>query len=91
MARQNPVSAGERQRRRIPTTTDIIDRVLDKGIVIEYHARMCLGGIDTLVAVDARYIVTSFHTYLEYAEPLRSAGSALTSRRWRRPLLSHTP
>jgi hypothetical protein len=51
---------------------DIIDRVLDKGIVIEYHARVSIGGIDTLVTVDARYVAASFDTHLRYAESLRT-------------------
>lgn len=58
-----------------PTVADVIDRVLDKGIVIEYRVnRVSLSGIDLPVSVDARYVVASLDTYLEYAEPLRKAG-----------------
>ena len=53
---------------------DIIDRVLDKGIVVEYHARVAIVGIDTLVRIDARYIAASFSTYVRIAEPVRRAG-----------------
>jgi len=60
----------EPQTHRLPTFVDIIDRVLDKGIVIEYYARVSIGGIDTLVTVDGRYIAASFDTYLGYAESL---------------------
>ena len=67
----------ERQPHRFPTTadiTDIIDRILDKGIVIEYRARVSIGGIDTLITVDARYVVASIDTHVRYADQLRSAG-----------------
>jgi hypothetical protein len=60
---------------RNPTMTDVIDRVLDKGIVVEYRlTRMALCGIDLAVRVDGRVIIASFDTYLRYAEPLRKAG-----------------
>ena len=62
----------ERQPHRFPTLLDVIDRVLDKGIVIEYHADVSITGIDTWVRVDGRYIAMSFDTHLRYAEPLRS-------------------
>lgn len=63
----------EPQPHRFPTVVDIIDRVLDKGIVIEYHARISIGGIDTLVTVDARYVAASIDTYRRYADVLRNA------------------
>jgi hypothetical protein len=66
----------ERQPHRFPSAVDVIDRVLDKGIVIEYHARISVGGIDTLITVDARYVAASFDTHLRYAESLRCAGIA---------------
>ena len=43
--------------------SDVVDRVLDKGIVIEALLRMRLSGID-LITVDARVIVASIDTYL---------------------------
>jgi Gas vesicle protein len=55
---------------RRPTVADVIDRVLDKGIVVEYHVnRVSLSGIDLPVAVDARVVVVSLDTYLDYADP----------------------
>jgi len=47
---------------------DVIDRVLDKGIVIDYWARISLLGIDLLTRMDARVIVASIDTYVKYAE-----------------------
>jgi hypothetical protein len=63
----------ERQPHRFPTVVDIIDRVLDKGIVIEYHAHILISGIDTLVTVDARFVAASIDTYRRYADELRNA------------------
>ena len=58
-----------------PTAADVIDRILDKGIVIEYRVhRISLSGIDLPVTVDARLVVASLDTYLEYAEPLGKTG-----------------
>jgi hypothetical protein len=42
---------------------DVIDRVLDKGIVIEAWMRVSVGGVD-LIAVEAHVIVASIDTYL---------------------------
>ena len=61
-----------RHTREVPTAVDVIDRVLDRGIVIEYNGRVSVGGIDTLIAVDARYVVTSCRTHLDYAAPTRA-------------------
>ena len=46
---------------------DVLDRVLDKGIVIDAWVRVSLVGID-LVTVEARIVVASVDTYLKYAE-----------------------
>ena len=46
---------------------DVLDRVLDKGIVIDAWVRVSLVGID-LITVEARVVVASFDTYLKYSE-----------------------
>jgi hypothetical protein len=46
---------------------DVLDRVLDKGIVIDAWVRVSLVGID-LVTVEARVVVASIDTYLKYSE-----------------------
>jgi hypothetical protein len=46
---------------------DVLDRVLDKGIVIDAWVRVSLVGID-LITVEARVVVASIETYLRYAE-----------------------
>ena len=46
---------------------DVLDRVLDKGIVIDAWVRVSLVGID-LITIEARVVVASIQTYLEYAD-----------------------
>jgi gas vesicle structural protein len=46
---------------------DVLDVVLDKGIVIDAYVRVALLGIE-LVTVDARIVIASVDTYLRFAE-----------------------
>jgi gas vesicle structural protein len=46
---------------------DVLDRVLDKGIVIDAWVRLSLVGID-LLTLEARVVVASIDTYLKYSE-----------------------
>jgi len=46
---------------------EVIDRILDKGIVIDAWVRMSLVGIE-LLAIEARVTVASVETFLKYAE-----------------------
>jgi gas vesicle structural protein len=48
---------------------DILDRVLDKGIVIDAWVRVSLVGIE-LLTIEARVVVASVDTYLKYAEAI---------------------
>jgi hypothetical protein len=48
---------------------DVLDRVLDKGIVIDAWVRVSLVGID-LLTVEARIVVASIDTYLKYSEAI---------------------
>jgi hypothetical protein len=52
---------------------DVLDRILDKGIVIDAWVRISLVGID-LITVEARVIVASIDTYLKYAEAVGITG-----------------
>ncbi len=54
---------------------DVLDRVLDKGIVIDAYVRVSLVGID-LVTVEARIVVASVDTYLKYSEAIGVTGIA---------------
>jgi gas vesicle structural protein len=51
---------------------DVLDRVLDKGIVIDAWVRVSLVGID-LITVEARVVVASIDTYIKYSEAVGSA------------------
>ena len=46
---------------------EVLDRVLDEGIVIDARLRVALAGID-LVGIDARMVVASLETYRKYEE-----------------------
>jgi hypothetical protein len=52
---------------------DVLDRVLDKGIVIDAWVRVSLVGID-LITVEARVVVASIDTYLKYSEAVGQKG-----------------
>ena len=54
---------------------DVLDRVLDKGIVIDAWVRVSLVGID-LITVEARVVVASIDTYLKYSEAVGAAAAA---------------
>ncbi len=46
---------------------DVIDIILDKGIVIDAYVRVSLVGIE-LLTIDARIVIASVDTYLRFAE-----------------------
>jgi hypothetical protein len=46
---------------------EVIDLILDKGLVIDVYVRVSLVGIELLV-IDARIVVASVDTYLRFAE-----------------------
>lgn len=46
---------------------EVIDRILDKGVVIDLWARISLVGIE-LLTIDARIVIASVDTWLRYAE-----------------------
>jgi hypothetical protein len=54
---------------------DILDRVLDKGIMIEAWARISLGDLE-LLTVEARIMASSVDTYLQYAAAIGLPSSA---------------
>jgi gas vesicle structural protein len=63
---------------------DVLDRVLDKGIVIDAWVRVSLVGID-LITVEARVVVASIDTYLKYAEAVGQVSTVS------RPVLETAP
>jgi TATA-binding protein-associated factor Taf7 len=46
---------------------EVIDLILDKGLVIDIYVRVSLVGIE-LLTIDARIVVASVDTYLRFAE-----------------------
>ena len=46
---------------------EVVDRILDKGIVIDAWVRVSLVGIE-LLAIEARVVIASVDTWLKYAE-----------------------
>ncbi len=46
---------------------EVVDRILDKGIVVDAWVRISLVGIE-LLAIEARIVVASVETFLKYAE-----------------------
>lgn len=53
---------------------DVLDRVLDKGVVIDAWARLSVVGID-LITCDSRVVVTSIETRLNHSATARRPGS----------------
>ena len=60
------------ERARTASFIDVLDRVLDKGIVIDSWMRMALAGLN-LVEIDGRFVVASICTYLSRADAITFA------------------
>jgi gas vesicle structural protein len=60
-------SGGYLDRPRPSGLADVIDIILDKGLVIDAYVRVSLVGIE-LLTIDARIVVASVDTYLRFAE-----------------------
>lgn len=54
---------------------EVIDRILDKGIVIDAWVRVSLVGIE-VISIEARAVVASVETYLKYAEAIGLTATA---------------
>jgi len=46
---------------------DVLDLILDKGLVIDAYVRVAVVGIE-LITIDARIVIASVDTYLRFAE-----------------------
>jgi len=53
---------------------DLLDRILDKGIVIDISARVILAGVDLGIRWEARIVAASIETYLKHAGPIGLRG-----------------
>src|SRR5947199_8291803 len=68
MAFAQPQSMSQLQRRPGPSgLAEVLDVILDKGIVIDVYVRVALVGIE-LLTIDARIVIESVDTYLRFAE-----------------------
>ncbi len=54
---------------------EVVDRILDKGIVIDAWVKVSLVGIE-LLSIEARVVVASVETYLKYAEAIGLTAAA---------------
>jgi hypothetical protein len=59
--------SGYLERPRSSSLADVVEIILDKGIVIDAYVRVSLVGIEVLT-VDARIVIASVDTYLRFAE-----------------------
>ncbi|GHO58862.1 MULTISPECIES: gas vesicle structural protein GvpA [Ktedonobacter] len=57
---------------------EVIDRILDKGIVIDAWIRVSLVGIE-VISIEARAVVASVETYLKYAEAIGLTATAASA------------
>src|SRR3954464_2236464 len=58
---------------------DVLNIILDKGLVVDIYLRVSLVGIE-LLTVDARIVVASVDTYLRFAEAVNRLDLAATGR-----------
>ena len=54
---------------------EVVDRILDKGIVIDLWVKVALVGIEIL-SIEARIVIASVETYLKYAEAIGLTATA---------------
>ena len=58
---------------------EVVDLILDKGLVIDAYVRVSLVGIEVLT-IDARIVIASVDTYLRFAEAVNRLDLAQQSR-----------
>jgi gas vesicle structural protein len=68
--RENPLKEGKNMVEKTNSSSslvEVIDRILDKGVVVDAWVRVSLVGIEIL-AIEARVVIASVETFLKYAE-----------------------
>ncbi len=81
MERYTPYFFGDNIMANVMKSTDssslveVVDRILDKGIVIDAWVKVSLVGIE-LLTIEARVVVASVETYLKYAEAIGLTATA---------------
>jgi len=59
----------------VSSLAEVLDRILDKGIVVDLWARISLVGIEILT-IESRVVVASVDTFLHYAEEITKVEQA---------------
>jgi hypothetical protein len=59
----------------VSNLAEVLDRILDRGIVIDAWARVSLVGIEILT-IEARVVVASVDTFVHYAEEITKIEAA---------------
>jgi gas vesicle structural protein len=67
MTQVQPSRSGYLERPAPSSLADVIETILDKGLVIDIYIRVSLVGIE-LLTIDARIVIASVDTYLRFAE-----------------------
>jgi gas vesicle structural protein len=67
MAAAGAAQGGYLERPKPSGLADVIEIILDKGLVIDAYVRVSLIGIE-LITIDARIVIASVDTYLRFAE-----------------------
>ena len=76
------VNGGNSYLQRAPSPSglaDVIDVILDKGLVIDAYVRVSVIGIEVLT-IDARIVIASVDTYLRFAEAVNRLDLAQTEK-----------
>ena len=60
-------AGGSLDRPNASSLADVVDTILDKGLVVDAYVRVSLVGIE-LLTIDARVVIASVDTYLRFAE-----------------------
>jgi gas vesicle structural protein len=67
MTRSHGSHGGYLDRPRSSSLADVVELILDKGLVIDAFVRVSLVGIE-VITIDARIVIASVDTYLKFAE-----------------------
>ena len=67
LARSSAPGSSVTRRPSSGTLAEVVDIILDKGLVLDVYARVSLVGIE-LLTVDVRVVIASVDTYLHFAE-----------------------
>jgi hypothetical protein len=59
--------------RPVVNVMDLIDRILDKGLVIDLYVRLALVGIE-LLEIQARIVISGVESYIKYASQMQKLG-----------------